>query len=283
VKGLPCWPSEPLWDQVQGGEPPDDAAWDLESAWCLYEVGREPLARGTDFDVVVLAIPPAVLPIIGHDLLARSKPLADMVANVPSVATQSAQLWLKPDLAGLGWPWGPTVMTSYDEPFRSWGEMSHLLPRETWTGVVPQSLEYFCGTIVPPAMLPPFGVGDPNFVAEQTARVQDNFAEWAGRGIAQLFPNAVGPGGPGLDRRLVVSEFYRVNIDPSELYVQSPPRTIRYRLDAAGSGITNLYLAGDWTRTRVNAGCVEAAVESGRNCAEAICGHPIVPPPPRDA
>jgi uncharacterized protein with NAD-binding domain and iron-sulfur cluster len=52
--------------------------------------------------------------------------------------------------------------------------------------------------------------------------------------------------------------------------VLSLPGTARYRLAADGSGYDNLVLAGDWTRTDWNVGCIEAAVSSGINAAAAI-------------
>jgi uncharacterized protein with NAD-binding domain and iron-sulfur cluster len=48
----------------------------------------------------------------------------------------------------------------------------------------------------------------------------------------------------------------------------------QYRLRSDQSGFTNLYLAGDWTRNGLNAGCVEAAVMSGMQASRAICGSP---------
>ena len=71
------------------------------------------------------------------------------------------------------------------------------------------------------------------------------------------------------------SQYLRVNVDPSERYVASFPGTSRYRLRAGDSGFDNLYLAGDWVRTSINAGCVEAAVMAGMDAAAAISGVPI--------
>ena len=62
----------------------------------------------------------------------------------------------------------------------------------------------------------------------------------------------------------------RVNIDPSERYVLSVPGSVAYRLWPDRSGLHNLYLAGDWVRSGVNAGCIEAAVIAGRMTARAI-------------
>jgi hypothetical protein len=39
-------------------------------------------------------------------------------------------------------------------------------------------------------------------------------------------------------------------------------------------GVANLYLAGDWTKNGLDAGCVEAAVTSGMLCSRAITGQP---------
>ena len=50
----------------------------------------------------------------------------------------------------------------------------------------------------------------------------------------------------------------------------------RYRLATDQSGFANLFLTGDWIRTGLNAGCVEAAVMAGMQTARAISGHPVV-------
>lgn len=134
---LPCWPSHPKWEAIVGGAGIADEAWDLESMWCTYRPAGSPditLRRGTDFDLLVLGIPPAALKDIGAELLApgRCPAIKAMHDNMSWVSTQASQLWLKPDLADLGWTLGPTVLSTYADPFRSWGEMSHLLPMETW-------------------------------------------------------------------------------------------------------------------------------------------------------
>jgi uncharacterized protein with NAD-binding domain and iron-sulfur cluster len=71
------------------------------------------------------------------------------------------------------------------------------------------------------------------------------------------------------------AQFWRANIDPSDRYVQSLPGTDRLRLRADASGYANLYLAGDWTDNGLNAGCIEAAVLSGLQAANAVCGRPL--------
>ena len=46
------------------------------------------------------------------------------------------------------------------------------------------------------------------------------------------------------------------------------------RLPSHDSDFDNLYLAGDWTFTDLNIGCIEAAVISARMASRAICGRP---------
>ena len=53
------------------------------------------------------------------------------------------------------------------------------------------------------------------------------------------------------------------------------PGTGEYRLRPDGSGFEHLVLAGDWTDNGVNAGCIEAAVVSGVQAANAVEGRPM--------
>ena len=50
----------------------------------------------------------------------------------------------------------------------------------------------------------------------------------------------------------------------------------KYRLQTDQSGFSNLFLTGDWIKTGLNAGCVEAAVMAGMQTSRAISGHPQV-------
>jgi len=64
-----------------------------------------------------------------------------------------------------------------------------------------------------------------------------------------------------------------VNVDPSDRYVQSVPGSDKHRLRPDESGYDNLVLAGDWTDCGMNAGCIEAAVMSGFEAANALLGR----------
>jgi uncharacterized protein with NAD-binding domain and iron-sulfur cluster len=146
--------------------------------------------------------------------------------------------------------------------------MSHLLPRESWScSERPQSIAYFCGTMAPLDPLPRDPVGDARQRAEAAA------ANWQKNNLATLWPAAADPGQPPR-AGVVLSSYYRANVDPSELYVQTPPGSVKHRLASDTPVCRNLYVAGDWTSTRFNGGCGEAAIESAMLAARAIGGEP---------
>ncbi len=238
-RGLPVWPSEPLWPLMAAGTRRLDYDQRVEP------VARRRLRLGRDFDEVVLGFPAPAVP--GPLRALRRVEGWDEVFAMPTVATQSAQVWMKPELAELGWPHGPTVMTGFAPPLDSWGEMSHLLPMEE---VDAGSLHYLT------ASLP------------EGARPQRQLERWLDRRSGWLFPSA--RAGDGFDRSLIVEAYLRENRHGSERYVQSPPGTTAARKAPGDSGVDNLALAGDWTKTTLSAGSAESAVESGRLAAEAL-------------
>ncbi len=71
-------------------------------------------------------------------------------------------------------------------------------------------------------------------------------------------------------------QYCTANVDPSDRYVLSLPGTGRFRLRADESGYDNLFLAGDWTDSGLNAGCIEGAVASGIQAANAVTGSPLL-------
>ncbi len=101
------------------------------------------------------------------------------------------------------------------------------------------------------------------------------------RDVATLWPAAVddgfrwsllcdGASGSTDGPERLDSQYWRANIDPSDLYVQSLPGTDQYRLPPGRSGFSNLAVAGDWTDNGLNAGCVEGATRSGQLAATAV-------------
>jgi uncharacterized protein with NAD-binding domain and iron-sulfur cluster len=261
------WPAEPLWDQIVDGDVLGTKGLALESPWCTFKVGEQTLRRGQDFDVVVLAMPPLALKPISAQL-AASVPWRNMLDNMTAVPTQSVQLWMKPDLSGLGWKNGQSVLTAYAQDLSSWADMSQV--REGGAGD-PGSCQYLCGVYHCAAPLP---VGEnPTFIDAQTKSVVQRTEAWLDENAGVLWPG-VCPNGKALDRSVVTDRYYRVNIGYSDQYVQTFPGSVQYRLDPGKSGFANVFLAGDWTLSSINGGSVESAFESGQRAAEAITQKP---------
>ena len=293
VRNLPCWPSEPDWDHIENGAHIrarlEAEGLTLESHWCDQEVERKTLVVDRDFDLVVCGISVAALGDICASLIDADPRWRDMVERLQTVATQAVQLWVNDDLEGLGWDHGAVVSTAYAEPMASWAVMSHLIPMEDWPADdEPRGIHYFCGPLRVGAAIPPRG--DHGYPRQVRQQVLKDATGWLGTNIGGLWPRAVAGNGFSVNWSVLYDpenevtedrfafQFWRANIDPTERYVLSVPNTARYRLDPGDSGFSNLFLAGDWTRTRLNAGSVEAAIESGMRAARAISGYPPIVP-----
>ena len=292
VRNLPCWPSEPLLDQITEAEALSelmrrDPYQSLESAWTSWkDVAAVTLRKGHDFDLVILGISIAGLPAICQELIAARKEWRDMIAHVQTTRTQSAQLWLKPTLLRMGWELPSPVLGGYVEPLSTWADMSHLIPVEHWPAKHrPGHIAYFCGPLEDSEPEPPFT--DSGFPHAQATKVKHTAQQFLERDARYLWPRTLPRGrASGFDWELLVdsaggqgearfdAQFFRANIDPSERYVLSVPGSTRYRLTADGSGFENLYLAGDWLRTGLNSGCIESAVMSGMQASRAIASYP---------
>jgi len=264
-----CWPSEPLWEQLEQGEALRGSGQDFENPWDGRHIGVRRLELGRDYDAVVLGVPPAAAAPITRQLADANAAWRAMLDHSASVATLSVQLWLKPDLAQLGWNGGVTVSTTYADPLRSWGEMSQVLAAEGWpAGQEPRSCEYLCGTYAPSVPLPAAGADAPGYVGSQNREAERIGRAWLDRNAAALWPRACA--GEAFDWQRAAGVYWRANVAWSELYVQTLPGSTQYRLAPGGSGFDNLFLAGDWTRTSINGGCAEAAFESGLLAAKAL-------------
>jgi uncharacterized protein with NAD-binding domain and iron-sulfur cluster len=286
VNGLPCWPSEPLYDQIKEGEDLKARRINLESYWTDWQdVEARSLSKDVDFDVVVLGISLGALPTVCSDLIAAQPAWRAMVDDVLTIRTQAFQLWLSPSLEGLGWRDPSPVMTTYVEPLDTWADMSHLIERETWpVGQAPGNIAYFCGPMEDSEQPPYFT--DPDFPGRMADVAKANALDFVRQNIGHLWPKAVQDKTGGLKWELLVdpsgaqgrarfdSQFWHANIDPTERYVLSVHGSTQSRLRGYQSGFDNLYLAGDWTRTGLDCGCVEAAVMSGKQASRAICGFP---------
>ena len=202
-----------------------------------------------------------------------------MVTRIGTVATQALQLWIREPERSLGWDHTGSTVSAIDAPFGTWASMSHLIDLEDWpAGDRPGTIAYFCG------VLDAGSVDDPASAARWHAEVRRRSADFIDRTVGGLLPGTVGPDGfrwdllcgSGGDGRSdpLDSQYWRANVDPSDRYVQSLPGTDRYRLRSDESGYDNLFLAGDWTDSGLNAGCIEAAVLSGLQAANAVRQRP---------
>lgn len=260
---LPAWPSRPLTSQL-AVDPGDD----LEA-----HGGRGGdtvvLRAGKDYEVVVLAVSVGMLPFVAPGLLEADVRWRRMVENVGTVATRSAQLWLRRSESELGWD-GPVGVTlsGFGDSFDTWASMSHLLPVEDWPASdSPRSLAYLCGAM-------------PDGEQQDLAAVRESLVRFLDDEVGSLWPRAVtaegfrwdelwdAKGRVGPDR--LQAQYLRANTDPSDRYVQSLPGSGRYRIAPGDTGFANLVVAGDWTACGLDAGCVEAAVRSARLAARAI-------------
>jgi uncharacterized protein with NAD-binding domain and iron-sulfur cluster len=265
VNGLDCWPSEPLWGQIEAGEAAAirTGGHNLEHAnngWADRETITLRHGVPDGFDRVVLGISLGAIPSIARELMAARRPFARMVEKVKTVRTQAWQAWMKRDTVGLGWNFDPPVLSNFRDPLNTWADMTFLLPREQNPPEV-RSVHYFCGPLLD--AVPPDQVDA--HVRQNVQRLQHELAR-------SLWPGADGAG--TFDQQLIHHEYQRANINGSDRYVLSLPGTTKFRLRANRSGFANLTLAGDWTRNQFNVGCVEATVMSGRFAAQAISGHP---------
>jgi hypothetical protein len=147
-----------------------------------------------------------------------------------------------------------------------------------------KQIAYFCNAIQEDPLRP---FDDPTYPAAERQRVVESARKFLDGPLLQILPAAEGRVSPGHfnedflvncagdpQQKAFDTQFFRCNIDPSELYVLSLPGSAKYRLSSHDSGFENLYLAGDWTFTDLNIGCIEAAVISARMASRAICGKP---------
>ena len=144
VRGIPAWPARPLAAQL-AADPGDD----LETHGPNPGAGTRQLRAGEDFDVVVMAVPVGMVPYVARGLTEADSRWRQMVDNVGTVATRSAQLWLRSSEHQLGWD-GPAGVTlsGFGDTFDTWASMSHLLSVEEWPPVdPPRSLAYLCGAM----------------------------------------------------------------------------------------------------------------------------------------
>jgi hypothetical protein len=185
--------------------------------------------------------------------------------------------------------------------------MRHLISEESWL-LAPRAIAYFCSAL-PDAKTSGAAneKSSPDYPLKMREAVRRGAINFLNRDIKYLWPAAVLPnGGFRWDLLVVANEspvnsaqagaatansgaasegqpesrfddqFWTANVNPSDRYVQSPPKTTRFRISPLDNTYDNLTIAGDWTACGLNVGCVEAAVMSGRLAAHALAKSPAL-------
>lgn len=292
-RGHEPWPNEPKWELLERGDALRARGVDFENVWESWDETLAPkvLERGRDFDVCISGIPLAVMPKIAPGLFdPRSPhycpPWAAMAKTATVTHPVSAQLWANPCATEL-YSWDLGLMTGYAAPEPSFGDFSHLIERESWPpGNVPQFCAYHTGARVSLPLLEAYPATDPDADGSVSGRWRDDFETWLRRHHHRLYDRSprriddffdclavpVERGQRGVAR--LSEQFFHIAVQPTDLYNLSPPGSTQFRLGQADSRIDHLLVCGDWTKTDLNAGCVEAATQSGMFAARALSNHP---------
>jgi uncharacterized protein with NAD-binding domain and iron-sulfur cluster len=274
VKRRYCWPSEPKTDLLN-----QTVDHDLESWWrAPAPVTRRVLNKGEDFDIVVNGLALGTQPYVASEVIHASASWRQMVARTTVVRTQAFQLWLNCSIERVSaGPAPPQLQTGFEEPFDTWSDMSHLIPTEQLDS---SGIAYFCNAL--PDDPTPIDLSNRGYPAIVCQTVKANAAAFLDGAMLELWPGAKSSSGV-FDRTLLLSfgsgspfdqQYYRANIDPPDLYVQSPAGSISSRLSPGMSGFGNMVLVGDWTKVELNIGCVETTVQSAMAASNAVCGSP---------
>jgi uncharacterized protein with NAD-binding domain and iron-sulfur cluster len=296
VGSVRAWPAEPRYEQIDPAQATllRERGVDLEDPWSDWApVRSSTLARGTDFDQLVLAIPVGALSDCCGEIIAKDPRWADMVGGIRTAATVGVQLWIKKSLADVGLDlgaWGlaaqncaPNAVT-YQSILYSWLDQSGVIPYEQWTCAEPPQLAaYFTGTLDDPGVIPPYS--DHDFPRQQRERVKGITAQWLNDNMGFFWPKATTREFPrGFDMTLLChptdahastaerfdAQFFRANLSGTMRYTLSVPGSGVHRLRVDDSGYGNLFLAGDWTNFGLNVGYIEGALISGVQAAQAL-------------
>ena len=260
VDDLPCFPEWPIAEQLATSVLHNDLETHAASGPAEHRVE---LRRGEDFDDVVLAVSLGMIPHTCKELLDADARWRAMIDNVGTVATQALQVWTTPTEQEMGWANVGSTVSGYTAPFDTYASMSHLLEHEDWRADPPAAVSYFCSALQ-----------ERQVKAGASDAVDRNATEFLDQYTTPLWPRMQsGHGGFRWDQ--TKATYSRANADPSDRYVQSLPGSSAYRMAADESGFENLYLAGDWIDSGLNAGCIEAAVIAGRQAANALAGRDL--------
>ncbi len=296
---IDCWPSEPLWEQLEH----DVAGVDLrrleereglESFHAIPGERDATIHRARDFDVVLNAIAIGAHASICRELIDADPEYAAFVARGTENAIHpiGGQIWLTADRDELGWgrtmpdfrgrdP-GRTLCGTYLDPVNGYTDMSHVLVAEGFGGGTgaPRSLAYFWG-VRPDIPERYWKDGEPDQHESLADYLEDHmehfwpaaYEDGAFQWDRVVYGDPTNGGHTGRER---IRDQYVPSIPSgSDLYNRAPRDSTRGRLRAGALFERwGLVLAGDYMRTRFNIALVEGAVESGIRAANVIRGKP---------
>lgn len=290
-----CWPLRPRYEQLVHGESFQVAGTTFEDAYGRWP-GEVPLPasvelrQGVDFDWCVLGIPLGALAPLVHPLTDPTSPSRvptwrAMIDGIGLVQTMSAQLWFSRTPEELfARPRG--LGTGFAQPQPSFGNLSHLVEWEGWGEDGPRAVAYLTGARPGTTTLP--ALVEHEHPRDALIAWRHEFARWLREHHRDLFDQ--GPiewdellaalavpssqsDARGLDR--LWAQHFVVATQPSDLYVLSRPGETKLRLGPTESSVRFLLLCGDWTKTDLDCGCVEAATQSGMLAARALGNEPV--------
>jgi hypothetical protein len=165
--------------------------------------------------------------------------------------------------------------------------MRQLIAEESWNGEV-RAIAYFVSPL--PDLEAPPDRSSRDYPEKQRERVRSHAIRFLNEQIVHVWPKAaradggfrwdvlVGPqdpptGAPAGEARIDTQHLV-ASVSPSDRYTLSLPGSLVYRISPLDASYDNLTIAGDWTHCGFNAGCVEAAVMSGRLAAHALSQQP---------
>ena len=286
VKGLPSWPSEPKYEAIipEQAKLLQEYNIDLESFWTSWPSIFEKkfnkslpdiiLQRGKDFDIVVFGIPVGSIPHIGSELLEVSPVLRDTVQHVGRIPSLQVQLYLDAPRDNIESKYYKKLLDP-EKTYYVQGDADRNLMYEDWEylGVDPKTCQYICLMLSSGETPLQCEKNKRDFAISNTQIA--NKKEW---------PKAYTDGNfkwnlltdpqnrTGVER--FDAQYWRCNLNPSDLYTQALSNTSQYRITTDGAGFNNIYFTGDWIRNGVNIGSFEGAVTSGLLTSKAISGYP---------
>lgn len=280
VKGLPCWPDQPNWDQLKHGEQLRQAGVNFEHVCAVNpDQPSQVLEKGKDFDLVILGIPIAANKKMTQELCDNNAAWQAMHDHVKTVQTRAYQVWFNQTLENLGFIYNesPVVGTYVEDTYDTYADMSHLIPVENQPASDNvQNIAYWCNAMP----------DTPNQEAANKAAKESSYTNFT-RDMPFLWTNLVDDCGNVHWDWLVDSDnragearfegqFFRANWTPTERYTLSLTDTTQYRIKTHDTGYDNLYIVGDWIDNNFNSGCIEACTMSGMQASRTICGYPQV-------